>query len=51
MNQAANESFTLEASDIEAFANILNDEGQMLAGFVIHESNNAIAADIEDTGK
>jgi hypothetical protein len=51
MNQATNESFTLEASDIEAFADILNDEGQMRAGFVIHESNNAITADIEDAGK
>ncbi|MBI6634836.1 hypothetical protein YA0871_19425 [Pseudomonas paralactis] len=48
---ATNETFALDASAVEAFADILNDEGQMRAGFVIHESNNNISADIEDAGK
>lgn len=51
MNQVPNESFALEASAIEAFADILNDEGQMRAGFVIHESNNNITADVEEISK
>ena len=51
MNHENNDSFTLEASAVEAFADILNDEGQMRAGFVIHESNNNITADIEEVGK
>jgi hypothetical protein len=51
MNQTSNESFTLEASAVEAFADILNDEGQMHAGFVIHESNNGITADLEEISK
>lgn len=50
MNQTTNESFTLEPSAIEAFAEILNDKGQMRAGFVIHESNN-ITADVEEVSK
>lgn len=51
MNNATNETFALDASAVDAFADILNDEGQMRAGFVIHESNNNISADIEDTAK
>ncbi|NWC89588.1 hypothetical protein HX871_13395 [Pseudomonas reactans] len=51
MNNATNETFALDASAVDAFADILNDEGQMRAGFVIHESNNNISADIEDAGK
>ncbi|MNG37347.1 hypothetical protein D3C76_1242880 [compost metagenome] len=49
MNQTTNEVFSLDPSAVEAFADILNDEGQMRAGFVIHESNNNISADIEET--
>jgi len=49
MNQTTNETFSLDPSAIEAFAEILNDEGQMRAGFVIHESNNNISADIDDS--
>lgn len=48
---ATNETFVLDASAVEAFADILNDEGQMRAGFVIHESNNNISADIEGADK
>lgn len=48
---AINETFVLDASAVEAFADILNDEGQMRAGFVIHESNNNISADIEVADK
>lgn len=48
MNKETNEIFELDASAIEAFAGILNDEGQMRAGFVIHESNNSISADTEE---
>ncbi len=48
---ATNEAFVLDASAVEAFADILNDEDQMRAGFVIHESNNNISADIEGADK
>lgn len=51
MNATNNEVFTLDASAVEAFTGMLNDEGQMRAGFVIHESNNNISADIEDSDK
>jgi hypothetical protein len=48
MNNEAQEGFVLDAAAVEAFADILNDEGQMRAGFVIHEKNNNISADTED---
>jgi hypothetical protein len=51
MNQTTNEVFSLDPQAVEVFADILNDEGQMRAGFVIHESNNNISADIEEVGK
>lgn len=40
MNTETDEAFTLDAAAVEAFSAILNDEGHMRAGFVIHESNN-----------
>lgn len=34
-------SLQLDESETERFLQLLNDEGLMRAGFVIHESNNA----------
>ena len=48
MNQETNESFTLDDTAVEAFADVLNDEGNMRAGFIIHESNNAITTVVEE---
>lgn len=52
MSQPTNDMFTLDASAIEAFSDILNNEGHMRAGFVIHESNNNThVIEQEDTNK
>jgi hypothetical protein len=51
MNANTQDGFALDAAVIEAFADILNDEGQMRAGFVIHESNNNISVDAKDDRK
>ncbi|MGW4438083.1 hypothetical protein ACWELO_20385 [Streptomyces sp. NPDC004596] len=38
-------SLVLDDAAVEKFSNLLQDEGVMQAGFVIHESNNLVPQD------